>query len=111
MQGNEHVLNELADAEWIGISVITSVEYLSCNKLSIKDKDVFKEFEQRIDVIDLSRVNEDLLYEIIQLRTTRELKLPDAIIIASAKITESILLTADKRLKTLKMSNSFSFIN
>jgi tRNA(fMet)-specific endonuclease VapC len=49
-----------------------------------------------VEVIDLATSNVKLMAEIIQIRQQIQLKLPDAIIAATALQAEAILITADK---------------
>lgn len=52
-------------------------------------------------VIDLSLADGRLLDSIVELRRTRRLKLPDAVIVASAKAYNLPLVTADAQLLQL----------
>ena len=55
-----------------------------------------------IDVYDLQSSNNTLKNKIIELRNTYRLKLPDAIIAASAIINNATLVTADSDFKKVK---------
>ncbi|MCD4818953.1 MAG: PIN domain-containing protein [Candidatus Cloacimonetes bacterium] len=91
------ILN-LEKAEWIGISIISQLEFLSFPDLSESDRILFKRFSECITVIGLAENNSELLNQVINIRIQKNLKLPDCIILATAKYTNSILLTQDKKL-------------
>ena len=97
--GGNHRLNEaLAEAEWVGISIVTKLEYLSFPELAKEDMDLFSVFENRVEVVDLTNSQTDLLDAVARLKKQANVKLPDAIIAASALLHKARLLTADKQL-------------
>ena len=55
-----------------------------------------------IHVLDVESSNTSLKNKIIEIRNTYRLKLPDAIIAASALINNAILVTADNDFKKVK---------
>ena len=85
----------LKDAEWIGISVITTLEFLAFPKLTVHDKKLFNKFLERVEVIDLTSKDTSYLDLCISLRKKYSLKLPDAIIAASAISYDCCLVTND----------------
>jgi len=98
LAGNKDIHRIISEAEYIATSVICELEFLAFPKLSRKDKTLLQQFLKKIDVIDLS-TNDDLLKsKIISIRQKKILRLPDAIIAASAQLNSCILLTADKSL-------------
>lgn len=84
-----------AEAEWIGISIITELEFLSFSNLSSNDAALFQQFKSRIYVIPLETSNSSLLKTIVQLRQSYNLKLPDAIIAGSALSERATLVSND----------------
>lgn len=92
----------LQDAEWIGISIITLLEFSSFPKLTAQDKKLFDKFLARVDTIDLTSDNETHLDLCISLRKKYKLKLPDAIIAATAISCEAYLVTNDKHFSGIK---------
>jgi len=94
-QGNP-ALAYLKSSNRIEISIITVVEFLTYKQLPEKDKDLFLEFLNDIVVIDLQTSNKELLNSIVTIRKTFNVKLPDAIIAASAIISQATLITNDK---------------
>ncbi len=103
---NQDIFDVVQEADWLGISIISQLEFLAFSGLSQNDQDLFKQFVQRVNVIDLSSKQPLLIDKIIEIRKQYRLKLPDAIIAASAIQSSSILITADKafqKVETIKL--------
>ena len=98
LQGNKALLQQLKNAEWVGISVISQLEFLVFPNLTDSDKVYFNQFLQRVDVIGLTTEQLPLITKIINLRRQYYLKLPDAIIVGAALQHRATLVSADKRL-------------
>jgi tRNA(fMet)-specific endonuclease VapC len=98
LQGSPTLVALLQNAEWVGISVISQIEFLAFSGLSESDSDLFKKFLKRVEVIDLAASNNLLIEEIIQIRLQYRVKLPDAIIVSTALQVEASLVTADREL-------------
>lgn len=109
LKGNQGLITLLKPADFIAISIISRLEFLSFYDLSDKDKALYQNFENRVTVIELALNDMDLLARIVKTRATSSLKLPDAIILSSAHIHNSILLTADKKMLTQSQFRSVSF--
>lgn len=92
---NRSLATTLSSATWIGISIITELEFLSFSNLSQADKVLFEQFKNRIEVISLDTINTSLTQTICQVRQTHRLKLPDAIIASSALSCQATLITND----------------
>jgi tRNA(fMet)-specific endonuclease VapC len=99
LAGNNQVVKLLCDADWIGISVITRLEFLAFSRLSDADRDLFSQFVQRVDVIGLGVSDDGLLERIVAIRLQHRLKLPDAIVVATAMVAMADLVSADAQLK------------
>lgn len=99
LAGNPDVLNILSKASYIAISVICELEFLAFPGLTENDRRLFDSFAKRVEVIDLCSSDSELKDRILAFRSGRKLKLPDAIIAASASVHACVLLTADKRLQ------------
>ncbi len=106
LAGNNAINELLADAEWVGISVITKLEVLSFPGLLDDDAKLFAEFEERVDVVDVSNANEELITETLAGRRKNQVKLPDALVISSGKINQAMVLTEDKQLLNLYPENT-----
>lgn len=98
LAGNQELENTLNKAEYVATSVVCELEFLSLPGLPDEDKELLRELLSLIEVIDLGTNDENLKMAIINLRATKRLKLPDAIIAASAETVSCTLLTADDRL-------------
>lgn len=53
LQGNSQLLQILQNADWIGISVISQIEFLAFSGLGESDHQLFQEFIQRVEVVGL----------------------------------------------------------
>jgi tRNA(fMet)-specific endonuclease VapC len=98
LRGNAPLGVTIASAEWVGISIITKLEFLSFGDLTEADADLFSRFESRVDVVDLTNTQAGFVSEVVRLRKSTRVKLPDAIIIASATANRAKLVTADAQL-------------
>ena len=101
LQGHTGLLALTQEADWLGVSVINVLEFLGFNGLSDTDRTLFLELVSRIEVVDLSYTDQTLIESIINLRQGRAIKLPDAIILASAASQDATLVTRDARLISL----------
>jgi tRNA(fMet)-specific endonuclease VapC len=95
LQGNSQLVQLLQNADWIGISVISQIEFLAFSGLNQADSQLFQQFCQRIEVINLASTDTVLIEKIIEIRQQFRLKLPDAIIAAMAIQNSASLVTAD----------------
>ena len=101
LKGDSNLIEMLRDAEWIGISVISHIEFLAFSGLTEADKQLFQQFLQRVEQIDLSSQNKLLIEQIISIRQQYRLKLPDAIIAAMARTKSAKLVTRDVQLNKI----------
>ena len=95
LNGNANLNQMCSQATWIGISIITELEFLSFPGLSAGDAALFQQFKSRVQVISLEESNAVLKSTTIQLRQSFGIKLPDAIIAASAVIQQADLVSND----------------
>lgn len=95
LNGHAGLVQMLQSAAWVGIPVIVELEFLSFPNLSASDKVLFSNFKNRIEVLSLEASNASFLQEIIQIRQNFNIKLPDAIIAASAIQSQSTLVSND----------------
>jgi predicted nucleic acid-binding protein len=95
LQGHKELAALLSQAQWLGVSVINVLEFLSFDGLSIADRALFSELITRLTVVDLNYGNTELMERVTELRKTRAVKLPDAIVIASAVLNKAVVLTND----------------
>ena len=97
LKGNEKLVAFLSDLinqkAKLFVSQITRIELLSFPSLTENETESIKEFLSNIEVVSITEQVENM---IIQCRRESKLNLPDAIVIASARENNCILLTADK---------------
>ncbi len=96
LQGNFQLIELLKDADWLGISVISQIEFLVFPGLTQNDCQIFEQFLQRVNVLGLVATDIVLLEKIIEIRQQYRLKLPDAVIAAMAIQNSASLVTADR---------------
>ena len=96
LSGNQALIELLTGAEYIGTSIICELEFFSFPNLSDADRLLFHELRARIHMVDLSSADERLKNRIYSLRSSKRLKLPDAVIAASAAVEDCALITADR---------------
>jgi predicted nucleic acid-binding protein len=96
LQGNARLIQLLQNAEWIGISVISQIEFLVFSGLTEADRQLFQQFLQRVEIVSLVAGDTVLIEKIIDIRQQYRLKLPDAAIAAMAIQNTANLVTADQ---------------
>lgn len=96
------MVSEVDIADEVFISIINELEFKSFLNLSSHDKTLFDDFASMVNVLDLQASNIVLKNKIIEIRNKYRLKLPDAIVAASAIVHDALLVTADKDFKKVK---------
>lgn len=81
LAGNRDLSAQLAEAEYVGIPVIS---FLAFDGLSEADRACFNSFCKRVEIVSLSHDDSQLMKQALELRSKHRLKLPDAIIGATA---------------------------
>ena len=101
LQGHEGLLALTEQAQWLGVSIINVLEFLGFAGLTDADRDLFAVFLSRVAVVDLAYENSALMALIADIRKRKAVKLPDAIVAASALLSQAILVTNDAQLLNL----------
>ncbi|MEQ8467760.1 type II toxin-antitoxin system VapC family toxin [Coleofasciculus sp. E1-EBD-02] len=96
LQGNLQLVQLLQNASWIGISIISQIEFLVFSGLTEADRQLFQQFVQRVEVVGLTAGDATLIEKIIEIRQQYRLKLPDATIAAITIQNGASLVTADR---------------
>ncbi|MEQ9669104.1 type II toxin-antitoxin system VapC family toxin [Coleofasciculus sp. G2-EDA-02] len=96
LQGNLQLVQLLQNASWIGISIISQIEFLVFSGLTEADRQIFQQFVQRVEVVGLTAGDATLIEKIIEIRQQYRLKLPDATIAAITIQNGASLVTADR---------------
>lgn len=99
---NAEVIDAIDTADDIFISIINELEFKSFSNLSLNDMKLFDAFVAGVTVLDLQASNITLKSKIIEIRNIYKLKLPDAIIAASAIVNNAVLVTADNGFKKVE---------
>lgn len=94
LNGNSELAIRLETAAYVGISVITYLEFLAFEGLTEADLKSFKQFCSRVEIVPLVH-NDGLANIVLTLRTRHRLKLPDAIIGATALYRKALVITND----------------
>jgi predicted nucleic acid-binding protein len=95
LQGNPN-LSHLTGFSSCGISIISVLEFLSFTHLEERDKKVFFESIETIEVIEVKLNDLELINTITHLRKNNRIKLPDAIIAGTAIYNNAVLISNDK---------------
>jgi tRNA(fMet)-specific endonuclease VapC len=74
LQGNPQLIQVLQNADWIGVSVISEIEFLAFSGLSQNDRLLFQQFLQRVEVVDLTAGDALLIEKIIEIRQGNDFK-------------------------------------
>lgn len=109
LQGNSRLLQLLQNAEWIGVSIISQIEFLVFRGLSEADQQAFNQFLQHVEIVWIEQTQPELIDLTIQLRQQYRLKLPDAIIAATAIQFGASLVTADAQLRNIPDLDAVDF--
>lgn len=96
LNGTSGIATRVSGASWLGISVITRLEFFAFSKLSRGDEELFERFCERVDTVGLSKDDSELLETAVRFRREYGLKLPDAVIAATAIVRRAGLVTADE---------------
>ena len=96
------VMESLPAVEWIGVSVVSILEFLSFPEIMPNDLKLLDKFLSRVTVIDLNFEDNPLIKLSVEIRKLHKLKLPDAIIAATAIRNKAVLVTEDKHFLGVK---------
>ena len=108
LQGNTQLIQLLQNANWIGISIISQIEFLVFSGLTQSDLQLFQQFIQRVEIVGLAAGDPVLVDKIIEIRQQYRLKLPDAVLAAITIQNSASLVTADQefaKINRLKVIN------
>ncbi len=96
LQGNDFLKKELEKAEYICVSFISVIEFLSFPSLSLHDKAIFNKFIEKVYIVSPPLTDIIALDTVAVYKKLSGLKLPDVIIAISAIDNEATLVTNDK---------------
>ena len=101
------LINPLPAGQYF-VSVITEIELLSYSSLTFEEEALIRDFLTHVTVMGLDSNIKDLA---IALRKTYRLKLPDAVVAATAKFLNAMLLTNDLKVSNLTEINTLVSAN
>lgn len=93
----------------VGLSVVTIIEFLAYPKITEADKILLGNFLKKVTTVDLELGNTLLVEKITELRKLYTIKLPDAIIAATALISTPVLITKDKDFSKIQGLTTITF--
>ena len=92
-------ITKILDGKELVISVISELELKSFPQITSKDLSIIDELVKDCQVINL---NQEVKKLAVEIRRTRAMKLPDAIVAASAYYSKLPIFTADKEFEKLE---------
>jgi predicted nucleic acid-binding protein len=95
----DQTIAELLDGKQMFVSFISQLELLGYPGLHVNERNKIKLFLDECTIID---INEGIKQQVIEIRSLLRIRLPDAIIAASAIFYDLPLISADKDLKKVK---------
>ena len=93
--GNPSLRKMVEDSDFLAISVISKLEFLSYPDLTEDEKLAFYELLEDLTVFDLTASDAALIQEAVAMRIDGGLKLPDAVIAATALVNDCEVITND----------------
>jgi predicted nucleic acid-binding protein len=109
LQGNQRLIEATKDSGWMGISIISHIELLCFSGITDRDRDLFSSLSKRVELIGLHIGEPELIDRAIEIRRSSRIKLPDAIVVASALMRDAVLVTADAQLSKIGNLVTLSF--
>jgi predicted nucleic acid-binding protein len=94
----DQVLSELLNQKKLYLSFISQLELLGFRGITAKQQTEINKFIQECIVID---INEEIKKEVISLRKKTKLKLPDCIVLATARFLSLPLITSDQDFRSI----------
>ena len=101
-QGKLSINEVIDDDKQYAISLITYMEILSYNFTNKDEEEFIKQLLSFFTIID---INQEIAEKVITLKKQRKIKLPDAIIVATALYENAVLYTNDKQLHSVEDLN------
>ena len=99
LEGSRELVALTRSADWLGVSVINVLEFLGFDGLTEQDRLLLDAFLLRVTVVDVAYNNSALMAQIAVIRQRKTLKLPDAIVMASAALHDAIVISNDVQMQ------------
>lgn len=100
LNGSGSFEDKLLQATWVGISVVSVIEFLSLPGLPDKDRMAFEVFSSRVIIAGIPN-NFAYVESVAIFKAANRLKLPDALIAYAAIENGAILISNDKQFQNL----------
>ena len=95
LAGNPSLRKMVEGSDFLAISVISKLEFLSYPDLTEDEKIAFYELLEDLTVFDLTASDDALIQEAVTMRVDGGMKLPDAVIAATALVNDCAVITND----------------
>ena len=95
LAGNSSIRRIVEESDFLAISVISKLEFLSYPDLTDDEELAFSELLSDLTVFDLMSSDTALIREAVAMRIDGRLKLPDAVIAATALVNGCEVITND----------------
>ncbi len=102
LAGNSEVADIVRKAFEVSTSIVCELEFLSFPRLSAHDAELFRAFSSRVPTYQVPANDSEFTDAVVRLRRTRTLKMPDAIIAATAMVHNSVLVSADAHFSAIE---------
>ena len=111
LHGHSQLARIAEESDWFAISVVTDIEYRSVSRPGAEDPESFAALRQRFtEIVAVESKDVRLVEEIIRIRRDIRLKLPDAIVAATAIVRRAKLVTADRDFRPVTGLEVISFL-
>lgn len=101
LKGNAELGTLVSNADFLATSIIAELEYFAFSDLPESDVLLYRALKSRIRVFDVPSDDQIFTHMVAEARKNFKLKLPDAIIAATARANGLAVLTADDHFKPL----------
>jgi len=61
LRGDQALKQRLQQADWVGISILSEIEFLAFPNLNLNDRSLFQQFSDAVDVVGLDRAERALI--------------------------------------------------
>ncbi len=95
LNNRKEAVAELAKRDLLGVSIISYIEVLS----GIKDIETQADVRNFFEEFEVIEINKQIAEEAIKIRSHSSIKLPDALILATAVVNNVVLITRDDGFK------------
>jgi tRNA(fMet)-specific endonuclease VapC len=109
LRGNEALVKQLNEADYVAISFISAIEFLAFPALTVDDKALFKKLLSKIDIAQQDLSNFHTLEVIAINKAAYGLKIPDMLIAHAAMVNDASLVTNDTDFKKVTGLNTVQF--